>query len=81
MIQSKSELSTELAASWTVHVGDMDQVVNIWRYTGGFAAIDKAQAVLEKDAVSSIEINFQNFETQFFFLLFTFFAGLSITAK
>lgn len=52
MIHSKKEeLSADLVASWTVQVGDLDQVVHIWRYTGGFAAIDKARAYLETDNV------------------------------
>lgn len=53
MIHSKREtISKDLVASWTVHVGDMDQVLHLWRYTGGFAKIDKAEALLNDDAVS-----------------------------
>lgn len=53
LIHSKRDLiSSDLVASWTVHVGDMDQVLHLWRYTGGFAKIDKAQELLESDAVS-----------------------------
>lgn len=54
LIHSKKDtISSDLVASWTVHVGDMDQVLHLWRYTGGFAKIDKAQALLENDAVST----------------------------
>lgn len=53
LIHSKREtISKDLVASWTVHVGDMDQVLHLWRYTGGFAKIDKAEALLSDDAVS-----------------------------
>lgn len=55
LIHSKKEtISADLVASWTVHVGDMDQVLHLWRYTGGFAKIDKAEALLENDAVSTL---------------------------
>lgn len=55
LIHSKRDtISSDLVASWTVHVGDMDQVLHLWRYTGGFAKIDKAQALLENDAVSVV---------------------------
>lgn len=39
----KEQISCDLAASWTVQVGDMDQVLHLWRYTGGFEAIDQAK--------------------------------------
>lgn len=39
----KEEISCDLVASWTVQVGDMDQVLHLWRYTGGFEAIDQAK--------------------------------------
>ncbi|XP_077255709.1 protein nipsnap [Temnothorax americanus] len=45
----KSELNCELVGSWTVEVGDLDQALHLWQYTGGFGRIDDAQNVLSKD--------------------------------
>lgn len=47
----KDKISVELIASWTVQVGDMDQCVHLWRYTGGFEKIDQAKQHLWNDAV------------------------------
>lgn len=52
MIESKKELACELVASWSVQVGDLDQCVHLWRYTGGFAKVDLAEKELKKDPVS-----------------------------
>lgn len=52
MIHSKNaEISSDLIGSWEVHVGDMDQVLHLWRITGGFEKIDTAARVLENDKV------------------------------
>ncbi|EFN65056.1 Protein NipSnap [Camponotus floridanus] len=45
----KSELNCELVGSWTVEVGDLDQALHLWQYTGGYERIDHAQAVLSQD--------------------------------
>lgn len=45
----KTDIAQELVASWTVQVGDMDQVLHLWRYTGGFEAIDQAKDNLWHD--------------------------------
>ncbi|XP_012234608.1 protein NipSnap [Linepithema humile] len=45
----KSELNCELVGSWTVEVGDLDQAIHLWQYTGGFERIDYAQTVFSKD--------------------------------
>ncbi|XP_074100205.1 protein nipsnap [Cotesia typhae] len=45
----KSELNCELVGSWTVEVGDLDQALHLWQYTGGFERIDRAQLALSKD--------------------------------
>lgn len=50
LIESKKELACELVASWSVQVGDLDQCVHLWRYTGGFEKIDLAEKTLKKDA-------------------------------
>lgn len=48
LIQSRN-LSCELVGSWTVTVGDLDQALHLWRYTGGFTSIDKARKELLQD--------------------------------
>ncbi|KAM0734274.1 Protein NipSnap [Formica fusca] len=45
----KSELNCELVGSWTVEVGDLDQALHLWQYTGGYERIDHAQTVLSQD--------------------------------
>lgn len=50
----KSEISSDLIGSWEVHVGDMDQVLHLWRITGGFEKIDTAGRVLENDKVFNL---------------------------
>lgn len=47
----KSELNCELVGSWTVEVGDLDQALHLWQYTGGYERIDHAQNVFSKDEV------------------------------
>lgn len=47
----KDKISVELIASWTVQVGDMDQCLHLWRYTGGFEKIDQAKDDLWSDPV------------------------------
>lgn len=37
--------------SWSVQVGDMDQCIHLWRYTGGFEKIDLAKDILWHDNV------------------------------
>lgn len=47
----KSEVASDLIGSFEVHVGDMDQVLHLWRITGGFEKIDTAARVLGNDKV------------------------------
>ena len=54
LIQSKKDLACELVASWTVQVGDLDQCIHLWKYTGGFTKVDLADKTLKKDSVSEI---------------------------
>jgi len=49
LIESKKELACELVASWSVQVGDLDQCLHLWRYTGGFEKVDLAERELKKD--------------------------------
>ena len=52
LIHSKrDDISSDLIGSWTVHVGDMDQCLHLWKYTGGFEKIDAAHRILEQDKV------------------------------
>lgn len=51
LIESKKDLGCDLVASWTVQVGDLDQCVHLWRYTGGFDKIDLAEKDLKLDPV------------------------------
>lgn len=50
----KSDLNCELVGSWTVEVGDLDQALHLWQYTGGYEQVDYAQDVLSKDEVRNI---------------------------
>lgn len=52
LIESKKDLACELVASWSVQVGDLDQCLHLWRYTGGFEKVDLAEKELNKDPVS-----------------------------
>jgi len=52
-ISSKPELKMELVGSWNVAVGDMDQCLHLWKYTGGFQTIDTARNTFKVDEVSS----------------------------
>jgi len=36
----------ELMASWVVAIGDQDQVLHIWKYTGGYSGVDSARKIL-----------------------------------
>ncbi|EFN85510.1 Protein NipSnap [Harpegnathos saltator] len=50
LIHSKKlDLNCELVGSWTVEVGDLDQALHLWQYTGGYESVDHAQAVLSTD--------------------------------
>uniref|UniRef100_A0A182N509 NIPSNAP domain-containing protein n=1 Tax=Anopheles dirus TaxID=7168 RepID=A0A182N509_9DIPT len=49
IVQSKGNLSMELIGSWNVEVGDLDQCLHLWRYTGGFEMVDQAKLELGSD--------------------------------
>lgn len=40
----------ELVGSWTVSVGDQDQALHLWQYTGGFEMIDTFKELMGKNA-------------------------------
>ncbi|RZF37306.1 hypothetical protein LSTR_LSTR005638 [Laodelphax striatellus] len=45
----QKETSYDLVASWDVQVGDQDQSLHLWRYTGGFSSVDKTKKLLAQD--------------------------------
>lgn len=49
IVQSKGNLSMELIGSWNVEVGDLDQCLHLWRYSGGFEMVDQAKRELSSD--------------------------------
>lgn len=59
-LQAK-ESNTELVGSFRVEIGDMDQVINIWRYKKGYPTATKAHGLLRTD--QSL-INLQNDEAK-----------------
>lgn len=68
LIESKKDLACELVASWSVQVGDLDQCIHVWRYTGGFEKVDLAEQELKKDPVRYEIINNRHFlKAQFVF--------------
>lgn len=56
LIHSKrDELNCDLVGSWNVTVGDMDQCLHLWKFTGGFERIDNANMVFKQDPVRFVE--------------------------
>lgn len=49
IVSSKKDLTIELIGSWSVDVGDLDQCLHLWRYTGGFEMVDQSKKVLCSD--------------------------------
>lgn len=43
------QLQQQLVGSWQVMVGDQDQCIHLWKYTGGFQAVDAALALHRTD--------------------------------
>jgi len=48
---SKELKAGELVGSWTVGIGDQDQVLHLWKYTGGYGGVDAARSALETNSV------------------------------
>lgn len=59
-----------MIGSFEVHVGDMDQVLHLWRITGGFEKIDTAARVLGNDKVKKDLQNNQQKNKMSNFLLY-----------
>lgn len=51
--RAAKSINVELQGSWTVSVGDQDQCVHLWKYAGGYNAIDSATKLMNTDAVST----------------------------
>ncbi|XP_046740254.1 protein NipSnap [Diprion similis] len=45
----KSDLQCDLIGSWVVEVGDMDQALHLWRYTGGYERVDRTLSTLSQN--------------------------------
>ena len=41
----------ELVGSWVVGIGDEDQVIHLWKYTGGYPVVDEAMKTLKQNPV------------------------------
>ena len=41
--------------SWTVNVGDQDQALHLWKFTGGYEKIDTFNEITSQSEVSEIE--------------------------
>ena len=55
-VELTKEIKTgELLASWVVSVGDQDQVIHIWKYTGGYAGVDTAFKTLKHNSVIYVQ--------------------------
>lgn len=52
--KAAKSLNVELQGSWTVSVGDQDQCLHLWKYAGGYSAIDYATKLMNTDSVSTI---------------------------
>lgn len=50
--QDSLKNEVELVGSWTVNVGDQDQALHLWKFTGGFEKIDDYNKILGKSEVS-----------------------------
>lgn len=48
---SRELKSGELVASWTVGIGDQDQVIHMWKYTGGYTGVDAAKLAMRENPV------------------------------
>jgi len=46
---SRELKSGELVASWTVGIGDQDQVIHMWKYTGGYTGVDAAKQAMREN--------------------------------
>lgn len=51
--QPSLQKEVELVGSWTVNVGDQDQALHLWKFTGGYEKIDHFNELIGNDPVSS----------------------------
>jgi len=54
MILDHKDLSMELVGSFIVGIGEQDQIIHLWKYTGGYSGVDETARVLryDKDAIA-----------------------------
>lgn len=52
--QNSLAAAVELVGSWTVNVGDQDQALHLWKFTGGYEKIDLYNDITSKSPVSCI---------------------------
>lgn len=52
----KNDINAELVGSWSVIVGDQDQAMHVWKYTGGFAEMDKGRVIAAKNKVKWLRV-------------------------
>ena len=48
-INNNDDIPQELVGSFRVWVGKQDEIVHIWKYNGGYAALDKAVAATKNE--------------------------------
>lgn len=75
--QDSLKNEVELVGSWTVNVGDQDQALHLWKFTGGFEKIDDYNKIFRKSEVrrffflisnqNSHGSSFNSFDPQLFF--------------
>lgn len=49
-------MGCDLIGSWTVSVGDMDQALHLWKYSGGFEKIDHAKKIFTENPVRTSNV-------------------------
>lgn len=63
--QDSLKKDVELVGSWTVNVGDQDQALHLWKFTGGYEKIDDYNEILGKSEVRNIIFIKVNLEMSF----------------
>lgn len=48
-MMERMKTGAELVGSWTVDIGDQDEAVHMWKYTGGYKHLNTAQATYRTD--------------------------------
>ncbi|XP_014665825.1 PREDICTED: protein NipSnap-like [Priapulus caudatus] len=48
-VNTRGDLSCELIGSWTVSVGDEDEIIHLWRYKNGYRDVSRAMELSRQD--------------------------------